>query len=68
MAMKQRYLYYRISGELCEKEIKMWRIVDTICNMKHSLEELERFQSQLADIQAEIEEFKRLNTRILRRN
>ena len=64
--MKERYLYYRLNGELLEKKIKMWRLVDSICNVKHSLEELERLQEQLAACQEDIEHYSNVNARILR--
>ena len=66
IAMKERYLYYRLNGELFEKKINMWRIVDTICNARNSVEELEKLQDKLATIQEEIKHFSNLNARILR--
>ena len=64
--MKERYLYFRLNGELLEKKIKMWRLVDTICNARNSVDELEKLQDQLATIQEEIKHFSTLNARILR--
>ena len=64
--MKERYLYYRLSGELCEKRINMWRQIDIIVNTRNSVSELENEQAKLADIQADIDHFKKLHARILR--
>ena len=64
--MKERYLYSRLNGELCEKKITMWRLVDTILNAKNSIEELERLQDKLATIQEEINHFSTVHARLLR--
>ena len=66
--MKERYLYYRLNGELSDRKVQMWQLIDNICNVRNSIDELERLQTKLADIQADIEHFKRLNARILRLN
>ena len=65
--MKERYLYFRLNGELLDKKLSMWRLVDAIVNAKRlSLAEIEVLQNKLADVQEDIQHFSTVNARILR--
>ena len=67
IAMKERYLYFRLNGELLDKKLSMWRLVDAIVNAKRlSLAEIEVLQNKLADVQEDIKHFSTVNARILR--
>ena len=66
--MKERYLYFRLSGELLDMKVNMWRLVDTICNARNTLPDLEKLPNKLATIQEQIRHFEVVNARILRLN
>ena len=66
MKIKDDYLSHKTRGEYYDGKLKEWRLIDRICNVRNSLEELEILQNQLADQQSKNAQFRQLNDRLLR--